>query len=360
MQEDANLLFSALAVISVFILIIFILITVIITGRIVRPIKELADSADRIVDGKYEFVEDNSGDFKLIKVTVGSYEKGVERLVSLGGFTIECLHSIGFGSIYSSYASTVSKFEHMKRFGVWAGSYNELIQYLREAQNVTVNTVEKTETSIKISVTDTLDNFMYDQALTIKVDIPDSWKMVTVMQGDKEIPFVALDVYKASANMSTISCTIEDGFLYVDAVPDCGDVVITLAEKDDSANDYKDRVTVTFEPNEGLLKSSEYEVKVLIGDALASMPTPEKLGNVFRGWYTDAECTQRADKKMTFTENTTLYALWEQLPLCKDGTYNHKWTNEWAPSTDGVSEVCGCKNCDATLSREIEKAEDAE
>lgn len=66
MQDDANSLFSALAVISVFILIIFILITVIITGRIVRPIKELADSADRIVDGKYEFDANSHMDEEVI------------------------------------------------------------------------------------------------------------------------------------------------------------------------------------------------------------------------------------------------------------------------------------------------------
>ena len=55
MQRDSASLLSALFFISAFILIIFILITVIITGRVIRPIKELADSADRIVDGKYEF-----------------------------------------------------------------------------------------------------------------------------------------------------------------------------------------------------------------------------------------------------------------------------------------------------------------
>lgn len=55
MQSDAHSILWLLLSIGAFVLIVFVSITFIITGRIVRPIKELADSADHIVDGKYEF-----------------------------------------------------------------------------------------------------------------------------------------------------------------------------------------------------------------------------------------------------------------------------------------------------------------
>ena len=113
---------------------------------------------------------------------------------------------------------------------------------------------------------------------------------------------------------------------------------------------------------------AKFSAKVCVSSALldknSSMPVPEKNpvrdGFTFKGWSTSLSATDIVSSSDTVTENTTLYAMWEELPLCKDGTYNHKWTNEWAPSIDGVSEVCGCKNCDAVLTREIEKAEDAE
>ena len=66
MQSDADSLLNALLITAVFTLIIFILITVIITGRIVRPLKELADSADHIVDGKYVFDEDSHKDAEVV------------------------------------------------------------------------------------------------------------------------------------------------------------------------------------------------------------------------------------------------------------------------------------------------------
>ena len=214
----------------------------------------------------FEFVDGNGGEYRLLKATIGSYEKGVEKLYAVGGFTVECLHSLGSGSIYSSYASTISKLEHITRFGMWAPSYNDLVKYLKEAQKASVETLERTDSSITISVTDGLDDFMFDQALTIKVDIPDSWTTVTATQGGKNIPFVALSEYKHTKHMNNISCTIEDGFLYVDVVPDAGDVVITLGEKNESA-DYEEKVTITFEPGEGKLDWDEYEMYVSAGTA---------------------------------------------------------------------------------------------
>jgi hypothetical protein len=184
----------------------------------------------------FTFVNDNSGNFKLVKATVGSYEKGVEKLVSVGGITVECLHSLGFGSIYSSYNSTISKLEHIARFGVWAPSYNDLVMYIKESQSAKVEIVDRTDSSITVSVTDNLDNYMFNFPVTVKVDIPDSWTSITATQNGKEIPLVTNAEYKD--DMTVVTCTIinelvdaEAGiynkYLCIDAIPDGGEIVIT-------------------------------------------------------------------------------------------------------------------------------------
>jgi dihydroorotase len=48
---------------------------------------------------------------------------------------------------------------------------------------------------------------------------------------------VSASEYKATKNMNNISCIIEDGFLYIDVVPDAGDVVITMGEKGEELSD---------------------------------------------------------------------------------------------------------------------------
>ena len=302
--------------------------------------------------GQFVFTEDGSGEYKLVKATRGSYEKGVETLVSVGGFTVECLHSLGSGSIYSSYASTISKLEHLTRYGVWAPSYNELIQYLKEAQSASVKLIERTDSSITISVTDSLDDYMYDQALTIKVDIPDSWTSVVATQGGVNIPLVSMDEYGHTKYMSNVSCAIEDGYLYIDVIPDAGEVVISVGEKDENAADYIDKVVVSFDPGEGALASNEYETRVVVTGVIDRFPTPTRYGYIFKGWYRDAEFTSKAIEGETrFVADITLYALWEEMPKCVDGSYVHKWSS-WLPSTDVQNgEVRKCKKCPATETR---------
>ncbi len=183
-----------------------------------------------LVDGEFVFVNDNSGEFRLVKATIGSYESAIDTLVSNGAFTVECIHTLGYQSnnmIYSSYNSTISKFEYLAKRGVWAPSYQDLVLYLKEAESTKIETVARTDDSITINVTDELDNYMFDYALTVKVDISDSWKSVVVTQNGVEIPLVDIDTYRASKNMSTVSCAIEGGHLYIDVVPDGGEVVIT-------------------------------------------------------------------------------------------------------------------------------------
>ena len=182
----------------------------------------------------YTFKEDGSGAYRLNHTAKGSYEKVIDELLAKGAYTVECIHSLSKetyylgGIITSSYVSTLSKYDYLKQQGLWVCSYTQMTQYLKESLSAHVNTKEITDTSITLTLTDTQLDYMFDHALTIKVDIPDNWTNVTVMQGDKALELVTNEEYKD--NMTVANCTIIDGFLYVDAVPDRGDIVITVAE----------------------------------------------------------------------------------------------------------------------------------
>ena len=168
----------------------------------------------------------SGGTYKLVKTTVGSYESYIDKIVENNAWTVECLHSLGSGSIHSSYDSTISKFDYLKVKGVWACSYNEIVQYRRQYSNSQVNLVEQTDSRIEVSLTDTVDNVMFDHALTIKIDIPDNWTNVVVKQGDRVIEQVTLAEYKD--DMTKVNCTISDGYIYVDAYPDSDNITIEL------------------------------------------------------------------------------------------------------------------------------------
>ncbi|MBR2025297.1 MAG: InlB B-repeat-containing protein, partial [Clostridia bacterium] len=180
----------------------------------------------------YTFKEDGSGAYKLNHTAKGSYEKIIDEILGKGAFTIECIHSLApnthylGGMIHSSYVSTMSKYDYLKKQGLWVCSYTDMTQYLKESLSATLDTKEITSTSITLTLTDTQVDYMFDHALTIKVDIPDEWTNVSVMQGDRVIELVTYAEY--TDNMTVANCTIKDGYLYVDAIPDRGDIVITL------------------------------------------------------------------------------------------------------------------------------------
>lgn len=174
-------------------------------------------SYDKNSDGTFTFRNDNNGAYKLNHPALGSYEKGINQILTAGGWTVECLHCIEpdhtkTNQIWSSYASTNSKHQYLEQTGIWVGSWTEVTQYLREAANATLTTVSRTDAQIVLTLTDTLDDYMFNFPLTLKVDINDDW---------------ALTGIKATQNGKEVYSFVKDGFAFVDAVPDAGEIVIT-------------------------------------------------------------------------------------------------------------------------------------
>ena len=97
---------------------------------------------------------------------------------------------------------------------VWAGSFEEVVQYNREKLATTVTINEINETSMKLSITDTLDNTLYDFPLTVKVNVPDQWSSVTVTQNGQ------------STEVATVTEN-EKTYAYINIIPDKGEVELS-------------------------------------------------------------------------------------------------------------------------------------
>ena len=164
----------------------------------------------------FVYDEGNDSGYKLYHVALGTYEEGINKLLESGGWTIECVHGLSpsfdktADYIQTTYTSTIRKFDYLKETGIWACSYTDIVQYQKEYQNADIKTTYRDETKIELELTDTLDDIMFNHALTIKVDIPDEWTSIVATQ-----------------NGSAIEFFIEDGFAYVNAVPDCGTIVVS-------------------------------------------------------------------------------------------------------------------------------------
>lgn len=70
-------------------------------------------------------------------------------------------------------------------------------------------------------------------------------------------------------------------------------------------------LTLNCELNGGTLPEGAV-IKFISKDGLATLPTPEKVGYTFKGWYADSECTQLVTSiEAGLSENPTVYAAWQ-------------------------------------------------
>ena len=166
-----------------------------------------------LVNGEFVFRNDDNGQYKMNHTSLGSYEKGINELLSVGGMTIECLHEIGQGgTIWSTYTSTNSKFTYLNQTGIWVCSNTELVQYMKEQIYSTIETISRSENEVVFNLTDTLDDIMFNYALTVEVDVDDSWTAENIT---------------ATQNGESLEFFVKNGYVYVNAVPDRGHVVIS-------------------------------------------------------------------------------------------------------------------------------------
>ncbi|HEY8399610.1 MAG TPA: polysaccharide deacetylase family protein [Cytophagaceae bacterium] len=93
---------------------------------------------------------------------------------------------------------------------LWVETVANITKYIRERQTVRVSIIEETESVLKMELTDTLPDDIYNFPLSLEVSVPDSWDKVTLkyMGTTKILP-------------------VADGKVRFNAVPDTG--IIELA-----------------------------------------------------------------------------------------------------------------------------------
>ena len=67
---------------------------------------------------------------------------------------------------------------------VWEATYGNVARYIKEREDFTYNIVSSSNNQIDISTTCGLDTSIYNYPLTVDITVPQSWKNVTVAQGD--------------------------------------------------------------------------------------------------------------------------------------------------------------------------------
>ncbi len=126
------------------------------------------------------------------------------------GYTLSSLDMENACKLISEYVSSGK---------VWNAHYEDAILYVREAQNATVS-VSGDENGLAVTLTDTMDDAIYNYPLTVRVTVPGAWEAVKVTQGE-------------SVSYAIVKYADGKCFVDTDIVPDKGVATLTPILKKD-------------------------------------------------------------------------------------------------------------------------------
>lgn len=149
--------------------------------------------------------------------TADNINSKITEATAKNGWLVLLFHGIDNDGGYSSFSSAELRknLEYVKNIDakIWVSTFLDATLYVRERNAVNVKELKVKKKYIVLSVTDSLDNAVYNQAISLRRTLPDGWTNAEVTQGGK----------------SVTSKLVEDGnskSVQFDVMPDAGDVKI--------------------------------------------------------------------------------------------------------------------------------------
>ena len=152
--------------------------------------------------------------------TADQFNSKASSAVSSKGWLVWLTHEIDNGSGYSPTSSSAIsgslQYLNQNSASFWVCSFVNVVKYIKERNAATVSVVSDNGSTIVLSVTDNLDNTIYNYPISIRRPLPSAWTGATVTQG-------------GAAVTSSIVTEGTTTYLVFSAVPNKGNVTITSA-----------------------------------------------------------------------------------------------------------------------------------
>ena len=104
-----------------------------------------------------------------------------------GKWLVAIFHSLDGGKdCYGSWEfnTWTAYLDYLGTRNLWVGTFGAAVKYTRERMSATLSVLSRSRDQITLNVTDTLDDAVYDEPLTLRSTVPSGWKTVIVEQGD--------------------------------------------------------------------------------------------------------------------------------------------------------------------------------
>lgn len=108
------------------------------------------------------------------------------------GWCVFLFHGIdndgGYSAIASSAIDSTLDYLNGHRNEYWVSTFKDVAKYINERNCISIKEIRQNKKTIEVSVSDTLDNIIYNQPITLRRELPKGWNNVQVLQNNKTIP----------------------------------------------------------------------------------------------------------------------------------------------------------------------------
>lgn len=170
-------------------------------------------------------VSKNPSDFMNISSIICGSQGSIQRTsdftnkvnsaVPSNGWVVFLFHAIDNESGYSpaSSAELNGALDYLSQNDskFWVSTFSNVARYIKERNSVSVNQISELDSIITVTVTDALDNALYNIPVTIRRVLPRGWTSARVFQNDEEVN-------------SKIMIENEQNYVMFDVIPDNGDI----------------------------------------------------------------------------------------------------------------------------------------
>ena len=189
-------------------------------------------------------VSKTPSDFMNISSTVCGSEGSIQRTedfnkkaddaFSSNGWVVFLIHAIdeedGYSPTSSSELQGALNYLNQNDNEFWVSSFGNIARYIKERNSVSVKQNSEGDSLITFSVTDTLDNSIYNYPITIRRRLPKDWFSARISQNGKTFT-------------STIINDDEKNYVMFNVIPDSGDIQLIREEANQLPEGINNQVT---------------------------------------------------------------------------------------------------------------------
>lgn len=147
----------------------------------------------------------------------------INDAIKINGWCVFLFHGVDDDGGYSPFSSAEmhSNLEYVQTIDskIWVATFREASLYFMERDNAVLKEVSAAKNKIALTLSDTLDNAIYNYPLSFRRTLPAGWKYAKVLQNGKPVDY----------EMVKIDGTNKIQF---NVIPDAGDIEIVRLSKD--------------------------------------------------------------------------------------------------------------------------------